>query len=245
MKIETLQFIITLIILIFLIIRKYIVPSYFSQKGKNLADKQDVENLTKKIENIKSSFNEKIEYLRTDLNFKNQNRISVTSYEREAILNVNEKYAEWLNSLMNISFSLITVKNYSLIENYFSELKDRKIEFENSEAKLHIFMNDDELMKVKSNCHLKTLEIEYLVKKTTSTLLSDFERMDFYFNNIPSETKEQIDSRQSEYLKAMDGISEIISGFYKKRADIFTELHVKKVQFISLLQERLLKIMKK
>ena len=196
---DTIQIIISIFILLFLTIGKYIFPSYLNQKGKNLADKQDIENLTQKVENIKSSFNEKIEILKTDLNFKNQNKISVSSYEREALLNLNEKYAEWLNSLMNISFSLITVKNYSLIESYFSELKKRKIEFENSEAKLHIFMNDDELMQTKLNCYLKTLEMEHLVKTTTNELLSNFELMEFYFANIPSETKDQIDFRQKEY----------------------------------------------
>jgi hypothetical protein len=41
----------------------------------------------------------------------------------------------------------------------------------------------------------------------------------------------------------MDEISVTINGFYKKRADIFNEIHIRRVHFISLLQTRLLKIM--
>lgn len=34
---------------------KNFYPAYFNQKGKNLADKEDIEDLTNKIENVKSS----------------------------------------------------------------------------------------------------------------------------------------------------------------------------------------------
>ena len=91
---EIIELIILILILIIVVIIKFSVPSYLKQKGKNLADKEDIAELTKKVETVKSDFNEKIEYLKTDLNFINHNKISVKSLEREALLLVNEKYAE-------------------------------------------------------------------------------------------------------------------------------------------------------
>ncbi len=241
---QIIELIILIVILIIVAIIKFSVPSYLKQKGKNLADKEDIADLTKKVENVKSDFNEKIEYLKTDLTFLNQNRISVKSLEREALLLVNEKYAEWLNSLMNISFSLITIKNYNNIESYFSELKHAKIGYENAEAKLLIFMNDQKLLDIKTDCYIKTLELEQLIKQTTNTLQTDFELIDFYFSNVNPNTKEEIEKKQEDYKEAMDGISKTINGFYHKRAEMFDEIHPRRVRFVSLLQERLLKVMK-
>lgn len=240
---EIIELLVLILILIIVVIIKFSVPSYLKQKGKNLADKEDISELTKKVEAIKSDFSKKIEYLKTDLNFINQNKISVKSLEREALLLVNEKYAEWLNSLMNISFSLITVKNYSNIESYFSELRHTKIAYENAEAKLLIFMNDKELLHIKTNCYLKTLELEQLIKLTTNSLQSNFELIDFYFSNVNPNTKEEIEKKQADYKVAMDGISETINRFYKQRAELFNEIHPRRVSFVFLLQERLLEVM--
>ena len=144
---------------------------------------------------------------------------------------------------MNISFSLITVKNYSNIESYFSELRHSKIAYENAEAKLLIFMNDKELLNIKTNCYLKTLELEQLIKLTTSSLQTEFELIDFYFSNVSPNTKEEIEKKQADYKEAMDGVSEIINGFNKKRAELFNEIHPRRVSFVFLLQSRLLEVM--
>lgn len=42
-------------ILISLLLNKFL-PSYFSEKGKNIATKEDIEQITQKIENVKSNY---------------------------------------------------------------------------------------------------------------------------------------------------------------------------------------------
>lgn len=237
---------IIIVILIFILnIINFLITPYLKKKGENFADKQDIQILTEKVESIKSSFNEKIEYLKFDLNYENQNRISVKAYEREALLSINEKYSEWLSSLMNISFSLLSIKNYSQLESYFLELKNKKIEYEIAEARLHIFMHDDELMRLKSDCNIATIDLEYLAKQITDKLQTEFQIIEIYFSNLPVNTKEEIEFKSNEYEKALTGVAEIINDFYYNRNILFTNLHPKRVLFVNLLQKRLLEIMNK
>ncbi|MEO4005480.1 hypothetical protein [Flavobacterium sp. CAU 1735] len=239
MKIEIILDIILILIGLYLALFK----SYFQEKGKNIATSEDIENLTEKVESVKSSFNEKMEYLKSDLNFKNQNRISVKAYEREALLNINEKYAEWLNALMNLSFSVLTIKNYNQLEVYFSELKKCKIEYENAEAKLHIFMHDEELMRVKGDCYKVTLNLEYIAKQATNKLVTEFQIMDIHFSNNIPKNKEETEIRTKEYEKALMNVGNVINDFYNDRNNLFEKLHPKRVLFVRLLQKRLLEIM--
>ena len=47
------------------------IPSYMEEKGKNLATKQDVEEITRKTEQVQKEFKEDFERFTTDIHFKN------------------------------------------------------------------------------------------------------------------------------------------------------------------------------
>lgn len=49
-------------ILISLLLNKFL-PSYFSEKGKNIATKEDIEQITQKIENVKSNYRNEEKFL--------------------------------------------------------------------------------------------------------------------------------------------------------------------------------------
>jgi hypothetical protein len=106
---------------------KYFLPSYVQEKGKNLATKQDIEEITRKVESVKIDFSKDLEFIKSDLQFQNQSLFSIKSAEREALIDTNFKYAEWLNYLMNLSFSNITMYNYERLNDYFSEIKNKKL----------------------------------------------------------------------------------------------------------------------
>ncbi|HWM90396.1 MAG TPA: hypothetical protein VN493_06480 [Thermoanaerobaculia bacterium] len=52
--IQSLQLLVLLIIGIIVLLAKNVLPSYLSEKGKNIATKQDIEAITRKIESIKA-----------------------------------------------------------------------------------------------------------------------------------------------------------------------------------------------
>lgn len=51
------------------LIKNY-VPSYFDEKGKNLATKQDIAEITRKTEEVQKEFKEGFELFSSDVRFK-------------------------------------------------------------------------------------------------------------------------------------------------------------------------------
>src|SRR5687768_15388553 len=74
---------------------KNTLPSYLQEKGKNLATKEDIGEITKTVEGIKTSFILEIEKVKVNLSFLNTSRISLANEERLAIINYYEKHYAW------------------------------------------------------------------------------------------------------------------------------------------------------
>ncbi|MDZ7805468.1 hypothetical protein [Thiohalophilus sp.] len=88
--------------LIFLIIKSYI-PSYLSEKGKNLATKEDVAEITNKVESVKTEYAQIIEEIRSN------NQLKLAEIEREKTIR-KEVYLEATEALtrhLNIIGSLV------------------------------------------------------------------------------------------------------------------------------------------
>lgn len=62
-------------VVVFLLI-KHFLPSYLSQKGKNLATKEDISEITKEIEEVKSTYNQILE------TFKAQHQLRLAAVEK-------------------------------------------------------------------------------------------------------------------------------------------------------------------
>ena len=135
-------------IILFFTIKNFL-PSYFNEKGKNLATKEDVEEITKKVEKIKTEFVKDIEFIKADLSYINQSKFSIKASERDALIDTNNKYSEWLNYIMNISFSDINPKNYEKLNDYYQEIKAKKLKFDIAQDNLHLFFTMMNLWRTK------------------------------------------------------------------------------------------------
>jgi hypothetical protein len=97
--------------------------SYFQEKGKNLATIEDIQEITNLVEEVKIKFTKESDFLRSKLSLYSQNFHSIKTLERSAIIEVNLKYSEWLNSLGNFSLAYYSYDN-------FEELKLKDMYFE-------------------------------------------------------------------------------------------------------------------
>ena len=82
---------------------KHFLPGYLSQKGKNLATQEDIEEITDKVESVKSGYAEVLEEI------KSNNQIKIAAIEREKSLK-KEVFMEAVEALTN---SLNTIANFS------------------------------------------------------------------------------------------------------------------------------------
>ena len=109
--------------------------SYLKQKGKNLATKQDVEEITKLAETIKS-----------ELAFSTQSMITLKKEERESIVQCYEKLNNWLLSMYEIEWN-----RYSKLEGredgeeYKKVLRKNMSDFVASQSRMEVFTENDKL----------------------------------------------------------------------------------------------------
>ena len=54
----------------FVLFMKFSFPSYMKEKGKNLATKEDIQEITRMTESVQKEFREGFEEFSSDLNFK-------------------------------------------------------------------------------------------------------------------------------------------------------------------------------
>jgi hypothetical protein len=82
---------------------KSFIPSYFSEKGKNLATKEDIETITNKVESIKTDYARILEEVRSN------NQIKLAAIEREK----NTKKEVYLQAAEAITRSQNIVPSFS------------------------------------------------------------------------------------------------------------------------------------
>ncbi len=131
--------------------------SYFKEKGKNIATKEDIGDITKEVEAVKQFFNESLEQFKNDLNLSTQVRFTLKSAELEALLNLYDKYFEWFNSMQSF--------NVPLLREPFEKETNRIIEksyldFLMADSKANLFIKSKEILILKSTLKLSTLVLE-------------------------------------------------------------------------------------
>lgn len=131
--------------------------SYFKEKGKNIATKEDIGDITKEVEDVKQFFNESLEQFKNDLNLTTQVRFTLKSAELEALLNLYDKYFVWFNSMQSFNVP-------SLREPFQKEInriiEKSYLDFLMADSKANLFIKSKEILVLKSTLKLSTLVLE-------------------------------------------------------------------------------------
>lgn len=132
------------------------LKSYFQEKGKNIATRQDINIITEKIEAVKTEF-QVLTHSRTTLN----------SEKRNSYLIFYDKYFLWLNALLDTSHGNIDIYKSEEIKSYSRKLNDMYLDLCNARARMELW-NDDEEFKTL----IRTLK-EETIDKFHSLLIED------------------------------------------------------------------------
>lgn len=125
------------------------VKSYFQEKGKNVATKEDIEEITEKIEKVKS-----------DVGILTHKKISLSTEKQNALLDFNGKYTAWLNYILDVSIISNTDPAMLHVEKVKEKLDQLFYDLAISEAKIDVFFySDHELINLKNEIKLKTIEL--------------------------------------------------------------------------------------
>lgn len=142
-------------VLIFLGIR--LIKNYLDEKGKNLASKEDLMELTKIVEQTKFEFTTQTEVVKSQLNVLTNIQTALKNEERNAIVDFNEKYFAWLHLLLNAG-SLANLETTSAeIGQVRSDIRIGRSNLEKSHARLSLYLDDPEIIEKANGLYILTL----------------------------------------------------------------------------------------
>lgn len=144
--------------LIVLIVRTFL-PSYLKEKAKNLATKEDISKITELVEAVKHTFTKETEILKADLNLLTGFHGGLLAEEKNAVIDLNEKYFAWLNILLDPSMGNIDTNKNEELEKFQIQLGLTYNMFLNSETRFRLFVRNAPLTKLLQDMKIATLKL--------------------------------------------------------------------------------------
>src|ERR1700752_1622843 len=181
--------------------------SYFTEKGKNLATKEDIEDITKKVEGIKTEFIKETEKLKTDLQFEHHIKVSFNTDMKNAIIQTFENYNLWLNIILgsherSLEFSS---KKIMRVEN---DIEEASFKFLMSESKLLLYQKDEKVFELLYKLKESTSKLQEIVLNYIEDLLlitEDEEEIERYLSsgvNVPSKQLEKLNEEKIDLYES-------------------------------------------
>lgn len=132
---EIAQIILDVFLLLFIFYLAFF-KSYFQEKGKNIATKEDIEEITTKVEKVKNEIHYNIEA-----------QYGLKMEERRALFNYYEKYSFWFNTLIESDFSGI-VDNIDKLDEIKINIDKAKFDYELARARMDLLVQNKDLSKL-------------------------------------------------------------------------------------------------
>ncbi len=226
---------------------KNYLPNYFNEKGKLLAQKEDIEEITRKIESVKIDFAKESESLKIELQRLLSLEVAHRTEERIVIINFYDKYNQWLYSLLEINYGAYHRINAK-------QLLDKRIYNEKfyaetsvAQAKIRLLVKDGEIIEISSKLLLallefkgwmdrKLLDLQHNLERHQSStdqfliIMKDFENNKALANSLAEDEKKIENERK-----------ELVADFYANRNDEYVKIVPIDTKFTQLVKSYLTK----
>lgn len=198
------QIVITLVL--FFLIKNYF-PAYFTEKGKNVATKEDIEEITEKIKTVESK-----------INIRSSGEIDYNALKRKIVLDYFGAYNNWERLIFHAYSSIggddYKSKNDSLLE----RINAVKFNYNLKEGEIEIFISESEFYELRSEVSLKLVGIQNEFEK-------HFSDVDFIIrgeanlttrHNKLMQSKKEINDYRLEKLKELRPKRNLLISFLEK-----------------------------
>lgn len=212
---------------------KNYLPSYFSQKGKNLADKEDIKELTNSIESVKQEFSHKIESFKSKLSIEQEYIIRHNMEERDAILKYWECISAWnLNIAIN-KYESYEYDHFFRNPSLFNDLNKCMLNAISAHSILQLKSSNDEILKISRIL----LQVSILIMNDLSQFQSDvinipdIDNSHVIFKKYQRDLKLKLDDYHENYNKSSKKFIEVTkkylsSSLYNYLKTNSNELHL-------------------
>jgi hypothetical protein len=210
---------------------------YLKKKGANLADKQDIEDITSKIEQVKSQFVQENEILKSNLQLITKNQLQYTNEERNALVNFFDYYGKWLTvGLQGLNFYYYTRNNIQDLIQKDRQLEDFYTQTSIAHHRISLLVDDKELVAQSHKLIMKTLEYNHWTQNLLLKLRLNLEDGKMQYDqflklndlNPLSKEAQQIIEREKE-LKKERGVLD--DTYYAEKVNKFKEVLLISVPF--------------
>lgn len=194
-------------------------PNYMKYKAKNLATKEDIGEITTIVESIKTGLSKDVETLKAELSLQNQNKISLKSEERKALLDFHLKYSLWHNSVVHLS----TPTSIDEIDSILKTWQHLEGEYKTADSMLHLFVNENDFIALKLKLYSSTLDKILLGSDYLFNLKRVFLAYELHKTRFPPEI---VVEKYSEHLKEIKMFSDKYRDDFELSYPDFSQLKV-------------------
>ncbi len=204
--IESIQLVLDALILLLLL---YIVflKSYFQEKGKNVATKEDIEEITSLVEAVKSQ-----------LQFSLQAKLSLRAEEHQTLIDYFSKYSAWLSAITNCSALGITKDNPSRSAEIRSQLDMLHQDFDLAAGKMELFVENEDIQSQHGPLVIETLKFQAHAQQMTF----DIEEVVLGANHMLLNTP--LDQQAGRYSELLGKQKEIYKKFKEEQLQTYKAL---------------------
>lgn len=224
---------------------------YLKKKGSNLADKEDISELTKQIETVKSKFLKENEYLKAELQLIISNQLQQSNEERNAITFFFDEWSKWTNiGLLDIPFNEYNRVGIDKLIEKKRQLNEFYVQTSIAQSRITLLVVDEELITLSHKLVSETLSFTHWIQSFLLELQFNLEKdkrgFDMFMilkdiKPLPLEARE-LEREEQELIEARKKLS---SDYYGTKIDEFKKVMVIKHQFTDRVKSYLTKIQAK
>ena len=129
-----------------------------TEKGKNVALKEDLQELTREVESVKNEFVKEQEILKTDLQRILNNEISYRNEERDALIQFHGIINEWLYSIDEIGLGNFNKTNIDLLIEARKNIAKYYAKAGIAKSKISLLVTEKELVKKAGELYINAMK---------------------------------------------------------------------------------------
>lgn len=154
----TVGLLVVLVQLILYFAFKNFLPTFFSEKGKNLATIQDIDKITSIVESTKIVFSKDLELLKSQFQVMVNKEIGLINEERDAIIQINDDLSKWIDFCSDLALGGINDFENAEIDRRKLELLMAHDRVSVSASRFSLIVEDDLLDESLTQVRLKISE---------------------------------------------------------------------------------------
>lgn len=174
--------------LVLFLLLKYL-PSYFNEKGKNLATKEDVGAITKIVELVRLGNNAQLEVIKAELGLVSKTQVAIYDDERKAIVEFLGTLTEFYESNIDIPNESDTPEGLAYFTEKIRALEQHYSKLLIAKSKLELFCHNKEILDASEPVLIAIADIQGKTQVQRFRVLGS-QKVSARLGNISSPTEE-------------------------------------------------------